>query len=294
MCNLAQYNFALVATSAMPLKTFIPKIRSDNNLMHEYGQDGILNFGLLSMQFALNMAGPVEMPTVMSGEAMCEENFRATFVSAEHRMLIGWLNHCCLKLAYFFGDYDRADEVSRMSDDFAVAAGGHPYVYRHALFSSLTAFAMARKVPGRRRQMRQWRRALRIAKQVQTWSEAGNVNCSHLTLLLQAERLSFFKSKELEAKRMYNAAIISAHRSGYLNDKALAHELAFLFHLRLATADRTSPPRDVHSTADGGDDWFWAHNHFKDAVEAYGDWNAFQKVKQLVDTYGVQFQLAAT
>jgi hypothetical protein len=293
MCNLSNHNYALVATSAMPLKTLITKIRSDSYLMCEYGHNGIRNFMLLLTQFVLNMAGPVERPTVMTGEAMREEHFRSTFVSAEHRLLIGWLNHFCLKLAYYFEDYDRADAFSRITEDFALVTACHPYVYWHATFSSLTAFAMARKVQDRLCRLRQWRRALRFAKQVKKWSESGNVNCLHLTQLLEAEKLSFSKSMEAVAKRMYSASITTAHKNGYLNDKALAHERAFLFHLHSANTDQQPPPSapsDAPHYSDGGDDWFWARHHFKDAVEAYGDWNAFQKVQQLVDTYEGHFK----
>jgi hypothetical protein len=297
MCNLSHHNYALVATSAVPLKAFITKTLSDNDLMREYGQEGIRTFGLLLTQFALNMAGPVERPTVMTGEVMIEEDFRTTFASAEYRLLIAWLNHFCLKLAYFFGDYDRAEKFSRITDDFATVTGSHPFASWHAMFSSLTAFAMARKARDPLRRRMQWRRALRFAQQVQNWSDAGNVNCLHLTQLLEAERLSFLKRKEMEAKRMYNAAIASAQKNGYLNDKALAHELAFLFHLRLAAADQRlqpSAPRDTPYASKGEDDGFWAQNHYKDAVEAYSDWNAFQKVKQLVDTYEDHFRVTAS
>lgn len=326
MYNLLQFNFALAATSAMPLKAYIPKVRSDNKLMREYGQDGVRNFGLLMTQFAINLVGPVDNPTVMTGEVTNEDYFRATFVSMEHLLLIGWLNNCCLQLAYYFEDYDRADACSRKTDDFAQVAGGHPYVYRHAFFSSLTAFVMARKEgAGRRQRMGQWRRAVRYARQVQKWSEAGNVNCLHLTQLLEAERLSFFSSKVLDAKRMYNSAITTANKNGYLNDKALAHERAFFFHRTLATTNtnkmRRSPPlspgspapspppstgsggasspplalSDSNAGGNGGDDdWFWALHHYKDSIEAYCDWNAYQKAKHLVDAHGDQFKLTAS
>jgi hypothetical protein len=292
MCNLAHYNHALVVTSTMPLTSFISKSRSDSALMREYGQEGVRNFELILTQFALNMVGPVKRPTAMTGESISEEYFRSTFVSAEHRMLIGWLNTCCLTLAYYFGDYERADDYSRMTHDYAIAAAGHPSVYRHAMFSSLTAFAMARRSGDRLRRMGQWRRALLFAKQVQTWADAGNVNCVHVTQLLEAERLSFSKRSEIEAKRMYNAAITTALKNGYLNDKALAHERAFLFYLKLAAAGRKPPsssPNDGMCSSDVGDDWFWAQHHYTDAVEAYCDWNAFQKARHLVDTYGGQF-----
>jgi hypothetical protein len=299
MCNLSQYNSALVATSAMPLAAYVSKSRSDSKLMREYGQEGIRNFELVISQFALNMVGPVKSPTAMIGEAMNEHTFRSTFVSAGHRMLIALLNNCCLMLAYYFGDYDRADVCCRMTHDFAVAAGGHPYVYRHAMFSSLTAFAMARKARDRFLRRGQWRRALRFAKQVQKWSDAGNVNCLHLSQLLEAERLSFSKDKEVEAKRMYHAAITTAHRNGYLNDKALAHERALLFHLHLvggpgrtkSTSSSFAPGAAAPHASNVEDDWFWAQHHYQDAVEAYRDWNAFQKATHLVDTYGGRFPM---
>jgi histidine kinase len=78
------------------------------------------------------------------------------------------------------------------------------------------------------------------------------------------------------AKRLYDAAIHMASRNGYLNDKALAHERAFLFHLKHDDEDR-----------------FWTTNHYNDAVQAYCDWNAYEKALHLVRKYSNLIELNA-
>jgi hypothetical protein len=60
----------------------------------------------------------------------------------------------------------------------------------------------------------------------------------------------------------------------------------------------SSRPLALSDGAGGGggadDDWFWALHHYKDAIEAYCDWNAYQKAKQMVDAHGDQFKLTTS
>jgi hypothetical protein len=194
----------------------------------------------------------------------------------------GWtlfVEFSCLQIAYYFEDYERADRCSRLTADFPKEVGGHFFVPRNAFFRCLTALALAHQTTGLRRRSN-LRRAAKLIRQTERWSKAGNVDCVHMLQLLEAERASLSKRKAFEAKRLYLSAISTASRNGYVNDKALCHERAFLFHLRRAEAS--------------DEDRFWAENHYKDAIQAYCDWNAFAKAKHLAERYGGRFPTTRT
>lgn len=271
MYNLYHHGEALLATSATPLKILVPKMQSNSNLMKEYNQDGVRNFCDLALQFALKLLGPSQNPHRLSGDVVKEEDARANAKAVGSELLARVMANFALQLAYYFGDLELADKYSRETRDFAKVAGGHFSVSRNVFFRGLTSLALAQKGVNRRANVR---RGSQMLQQLQNWSNAGNVNCIHMAQLLEAEAASL-KKRESEAMYLYWKAINTASRNGYLNDKALAHERAFLFHLQ---AD--------------ADDLFWAQSHYNDAVQAYCDWDAYQKARHLVHKYGSRFDPA--
>lgn len=268
MYNLSQNGEAQLVTAASPLKALVPKMRANTNLMRDYNQEGVRSFQLLALQFALKLIGPASRPSVLTGAVVDEEEARANAREIGNKVLASFLENYCLQLAYYFEDYELADKYSRATQDFTKVAGGHFMITRNLFFRGLTALALAGEGTSRRRNLST---AAAITRQLDKWSESGNINCIHLVQLLQAEAASVRNSGP-DAIRLYWKAINSASRNGYLNDKALAHERAYLFHLR-------TDPGDL----------FWAQSHYNDAVQAYCDWNAFQKARHLVKRYGSRF-----
>jgi hypothetical protein len=271
MYNINQNGEAQLVTAATPLNTLIPKMRSNAQLMREYKQEGIRGFYTLALQFALILVGPTENPTEMTGEIVVESEARANAKRVGNMVLWQFLENYCLQLAYYFGDYELADTFSRRTVDFAKICRGHFLVIRNHFFRGLTALALASKGHQRRRNMRI---ASRILSQLTRWCKAGNVNCVHMVQLLHAET-AVLRNQQARAARYFVQAIHSASRNGYLNDKALAHERAFLFHFSSDTQDT-----------------FWAQNHYTDALQAYCDWNAYEKARHLIRCYGSHAELS--
>ena len=81
------------------------------------------------------------------------------------------------------------------------------------------------------------------------------------TYLLQAEEQFCCRNFE-EAERFYDAAILSSKEHAFLNEEALANELAGHFYL-----DTGRKKRSYH--------YFWQ------AMEKYNEWGAFAKAKTL-------------
>eukprot|EP00975_Prorocentrum_lima_P029826 6259737-Prorocentrum_lima.AAC.1 len=60
---------------------------------------------------------------------------------------------------------------------------------------------------------------------IRGWAKNGNVNVVHYLRILGAE-LAVLSGKNNKAKEGFNAAIATSSRNGFLQDRALAHELA--------------------------------------------------------------------
>jgi histidine kinase len=244
-------------------------MRMNSNLFREHKQERVRQYYVLALQFALILVGPSKNPTALTGDVVNESEARE-YAEKVGGTLHLYIDNYCLQLAYYFHDYERADRFSHTTQGFGKQVRGHHWVTRNMFFRGLTASALAAKGRNRRKNMKIARKAL---SQLKKWANAGNVNCIHTVQLLEAEAAALRHDVE-GAKRLFEASIHTASRNGYLNDKALAHERAFLFHLKHDEGDQ-----------------FWTTNHYNDAVQAYCDWNAYEKARHLVRQYGELIKL---
>ena len=108
-------------------------------------------------------------------------------------------------------------------------------------------------------------RAKKSINNIKQRIEKGNVNLVQALHLLTAEH-NVLNGKPREAEESFKHAQISAKRTGFLQDRALAHELAGLHYMKM-------------------EDDYWAKHNFKLAHESYVDWQAEVKAKHLRDSY---------
>jgi hypothetical protein len=60
---------------------------------------------------------------------------------------------------------------------------------------------------------------------IKGWAKNGNVNVVHYLHILEAE-LAVLRGNNKKAKESFNAAIAVSRKSGLIQDRALAHEMA--------------------------------------------------------------------
>lgn len=109
-------------------------------------------------------------------------------------------------------------------------------------------------------------------KQMRVWAAHAPANHHHKMLLLEAE-LERVRGHKNEATDLYDAAIEAARQNQFVQEEALANELAGMFHLA----------RGANAIAG---------TYIREAVECYEKWGAAAKVKELRRTFP-QFVLAA-
>ena len=116
------------------------------------------------------------------------------------------------------------------------------------------------------------RKALKEIRLIRKWVKRGNVNLVHSLHLLEAE-LAVLNGKSCKAEENFKSAIAVASRNGFLQDKALSHELASSYF------------------KSRGDDSNRDH-HMDQAIKCYRDWGAMAKVAQLTGESNENRQLS--
>ena len=99
-------------------------------------------------------------------------------------------------------------------------------------------------------------------KIIRKWVSLGNVNLVHLLHLLEAELAVVLKENHNTVEESFKAAQSTASRHGFLQYKALSHELASLYY-------------------ESKGDTYWEEYNLDRAIEAYSDWQATAKVAEL-------------
>ena len=102
-------------------------------------------------------------------------------------------------------------------------------------------------------------------RQLEVWAENCPENFENRAALVGAE-IARIEGRELDAERLYEQAIRSAHANGFVHNEAVANELAARFYM-----------------ARGFDKI--AHTYLRDARDCYLQWGADGKVRQLENLY---------
>jgi predicted ATPase/signal transduction histidine kinase len=132
-----------------------------------------------------------------------------------------------LLLAYLFGNYQNASEHARQAHQYLLAVSGFIIVPIFHFYAALTQLALAS-------QKQDIDKILAEVETSQTalhhWAENAPMNYSHRWYLVEAEKYRVIDNKA-EAIDLYDRAIFLAKENRFLNEEALANELAAKFYL---------------------------------------------------------------
>ena len=102
-------------------------------------------------------------------------------------------------------------------------------------------------------------------RQLETWAANCPENFENRAALSGAE-IARLEGRELDAERLYEKAIRSARKNGFVHNEGIAHELAARFYLA----------RDLPTSGNA---------HLEQARACYAQWGATGKVRQLEERY---------
>ncbi|MEH1828927.1 MAG: AAA family ATPase [Nostoc sp.] len=134
-----------------------------------------------------------------------------------------------LMLAYFFGNYTAALDYNAQAKQYLMAVSGMIFIPIFHFYTALTYLALLTTQPeseqGEFLSLTQTHQTT-----LQQWAQNAPMNHLHKWYLVEAERQRIFGNKA-EAIEHYDRAIIGAKENDYIQEEALANELAAKFYL---------------------------------------------------------------
>jgi predicted ATPase/serine phosphatase RsbU (regulator of sigma subunit) len=250
--------------SGLELKQLDTEIENYSPVLFKFKQKRALGYYKIFQQVIANLLGKVENPCILSSSNYNEEAALIAFKKVNDKLGIFhfYLNKSIL--CYMFNDCQQAAENINLAIEYiegATAMFSIPVYYFYASLIELSFFdnanAAARELIIQKVENYQ--------KQMQHFAIYAPRNHQHKVDLVAAEKHRVL-GENLEAIEAYERAIAQAKVSEFLQEEALAYELAAKFYL----------------------DWGKkkiANVYFNDAYSAYNRWGASAKTEDLEKCY---------
>ena len=236
---------------------------------------------VLERQVAQALMGRTAHRVSLSDDRFDEQRDVASICQTSNYNQIAYYFVAMLRLHYYHGDYEAAlgyaDRARAVLPAFQGQVAEGEFVFFSALASAACAIALDGDTSDRDASDREAAVADGDVRskllesiddmlgRVEAWASVGPANFAHKRDLIRAERLRARGERlDAAAAAAYDAAIESAAASGFVQDHALAHERAALFH-------------------EAGGDAAKASAHLDQAAALYRKWEAWAKVAALAD-----------
>ncbi|RCJ16953.1 serine/threonine protein kinase [Nostoc sp. ATCC 43529] len=234
------------------------------NAINQIKQETALYYQQMFWQAILNMMGRVENPCLLQGHAYDEQVMLPVHQQNKDYMAIHYLYLHKLLFCYLFENYSEAIENSTLVESSLNAAPGQITVAIFYFYDSLVQLAVYPDT-FESEQNSLLDKVRTNQEKMQKWAHHAPMNYLHKFYLVEAERHRVLGEK-LEAIEMYDKAIALAQENEYINEEALAYELAAKFYLSWGKQSI-------------------AKTYMTDAYYAYMRWGAVAKVKDLESKY---------
>ncbi|MEG4911987.1 AAA family ATPase [Microcoleus sp. B7-D4] len=169
-----------------------------------------------------------------------------------------------LLLAYCYGNYTAALNYIAQGQQYLMAVSGSVFVPAFHFYAALTHLALFPTQPGTE-QAEILTQAQAHQTTLQQWAQNAPMNHLHKWYLVEAEKHRVLGNK-VEAIEMYDRAIAGAKQNLFLNEEAIANELAAKFYLEWNKEK-------------------FAQLYMIEAYYCYIQWGATAKVKDLETRY---------
>ena len=232
--------------------------------IYQIRQGTALSFLKIFRQAVLNLRGNTENPCRLVGEAYDEDIMMPQHQANNVQYAISSVYLNKLILGYLFGDYQQAlenAELAEQSSDALTAAFKYSLIY---FYGSLTYLAVYDRADEEKQALILQKVTANQAKS-KRWAEYAPMNHLHKFYLVEAERYRIL-GQQVEAMDFYDRAIALAKENKYVNEEALANELAAKFYLQWGKEKM-------------------AQLYLIDAYYSYSRWGAKAKIDSLEQCY---------
>jgi PAS domain S-box-containing protein len=233
-----------------------------SNTLRQLKQETAFYYNQLNRQVVLNLLGRSEDKCRLIGESYDEIKMLPLHIEANAQNICHSLYFYKLVLGYLFQDYQQAlENAALVEQHLDNAVGSIPLSHFYNSLVHLAIYSDASK-------SEQEKILLKVKsnqKKLKSWARTAPMTHLHKFYLVEAERNRVLNRKA-EAMEYYDLAIKLAQKHQYINEEAIAHELAAKFYLALGKVKI-------------------AQVYLLDARYCYQQWGAIAKVQDLEKQY---------
>lgn len=259
----ASYAYALYL-SGVELSNAKKEMATTLEVTYQTQQEAYLHWTQSYMQAILNFMGQAENPCRLIGEVYDEEKMIPIHLKSGDRTALMQAYSHKVTLCYLFEEFQQAVENADCFEEYSANAGSSYILPPVCLYDMLARLALYPNSSETEREEILTKVAAKQEK-METWAKQAPMNYLHKFYLVEAERDRVL-GNDKDAREYYDKAITLAQENEYLNEEALAYELAGRFYLA----------RNQNHAA---------RHYLQDAHYAYQRWGAVAKVKDLEARY---------
>ena len=260
------YCFYSLLTSDKNLRSLANEIVGYMDTFRQLKQTSSLHHYQMMQQFISNLANEVATPDHLSGLWYDETEMLPRHVTMNDKMSIFVLHFYKLMLCYLFQAYPNAVTNAIIIEKYihSGVAAALPFIPIFYFYDSLAHLAIYLD-SSLSEQKRILAKVQTNQEKMKKWADHAPPNCLHKYYLVEAEQARVLE-QDGEAREHYDKAIEAAREHRYLNEEALANELAARFYL---TKDNLK----------------LAQLYLIEARNGYARWGATTKVKALEEAF---------
>jgi predicted ATPase/serine phosphatase RsbU (regulator of sigma subunit)/tRNA A-37 threonylcarbamoyl transferase component Bud32 len=259
--------------SGQPLANLEKDTSAYTNQLVKLNQLTTANYCRIYWQSILNLLGLTEHPLILSGDFLQETEIIPKFLAEKDSIGVYFFCLYKLMLCFLFGEIDQAQNYAMEGRRYLMSGAGLVSEAVFYFYDSLIILAPLKLETEERSA------ALNSVQENQTllqksWADYGPMNYQHKIDLVEAEKCRVLGQK-LEAMELYDRAISGAKENQFIQEEALANELAAKFYLNWGKEKI-------------------AKDYMQSAHYGYTLWGATAKVKDLEQKYPQLLTLTST
>ncbi|MBH8575516.1 AAA family ATPase [Nostocaceae cyanobacterium CENA369] len=247
-----------------PLKKVAQEQNKYLAMIRKYNQKFDIDYTRIWIQGVDNLRGHLAKPELLIGVFFNEQTDLNILINTKNHMAL--FSYYILKsqLYYLFKNFKMSLEYAKLAFQYTHSLAGMIHIAQTNFYYSLNLLALYNQVEPKQ-QEEYLSQVSANQQEMERWADYAPVNFQHKYELVEAEKARILKQYE-KAVDYYERAIIGANKQGYIQEEALANELAAEYHLSLSREKI-------------------AKIYMTDAYYSYMGWGAVAKVKDLEIRY---------